>query len=82
MWLAEYSDRDNDYVSLGRTQKEAEHNMYETLVRRMDEAELLEDFSSSEEFIDSEINVYKINSGETLVLGYNIRYDKDGKIVQ
>lgn len=81
MWLATYSDKDYDYVSLGKTQKEAEQNMYATLVRNKGRDEILEGFDSVEDFIDSEINSYKINSGETMILGYGIRYNKDGEVV-
>lgn len=81
MWLATYSDKYHDYVSLGKTRKEAEQNMYATLVRNKGRDEALEGFDSVEDFIDSEINVYKINSGETMVLGYGIRFNKDGEVV-
>ena len=80
MWIAEYSDRYDDYISLGKTRKEAEQSLYLAIANNsyQSETELLADFDNVEEFIDSEINVYKLNCGEALKTGYGTRY-KDGK---
>ena len=79
MYLANYSDRYDDYMALGKTKKEAIDSMIATLKNNAyDRETLLDDFKSEADFADSEINVYKMSSGETIKLGYDIHY-KDGK---
>ncbi len=75
MYLANYSDLQDDYIALGKTKKEAIDSMIITLKNNAyNRDRLLDGFESETEFADSEINVYKISSGETIKLGYDIHY--------
>ena len=75
MYLANYSDMQDDYIALGKTEKEAIDSMIITLKNNAyNRDRLLDGFESETEFADSEINVYKISSGETIKLGYDIHY--------
>lgn len=79
MYIAEYSDRYDDYMALGKTKKEAVESIMATLKENAYNRDtLLEDFKSEEDFKDSEINVYKLSAGETVKRGYDIHY-KNGK---
>ena len=81
MYLANYSDRYDDYMALGKTKKEAIGSMIATLKENAyDRDTLFDDFKDEDDFADSEITVYKMSSGEVIKLGYDIHY-KDGKII-
>ena len=82
MYLADYSDRYDDYMALGRTASEAISTMIATLKENAYNKEtLLDGFKDENDFADSEINVYNIKAGEAINLGYDIHY-KNGKIVK
>ncbi len=75
MYLANYSDMQDDYIALGKTEKEAIDSMMITLKNNAyNRDRLLDGFKSETEFADSEINVYKISSSEAIKLGYDIHY--------
>lgn len=77
MYLSIYEDRFDDFVALGRTKKEAERSLMDTLkINAFDSETLLDDFESEKQFIDNSISTYKICAGETVKLGYDIHYKK------
>ena len=81
MYLADYSDRYDEYMALGKTKKEAISSMIATLKENAYNRDTLFDyFKDEDDFADSEINVYEIKAGEAVKLGYDIHYVNGKKV--
>ena len=80
MFIAEYSDRYDDYISIGRTKKEAIDSMIATLKENAYNCDTLLDDMTEEELRD-QMDVYELTSGETVKTGYGIHY-RDGKQIR